>query len=116
MATMALGPTVLLAPLLLEDADLLAFFHLADYAEHFGAGDERRARRHIARVVADEQDLVERHLAACLAGIVAVDGDHGAGFDTELAARGLDDCKHVEISRVKELSRIPHGIPRLKPR
>ncbi len=40
----------------------------------------------VALIVADEQDLVERHLAARLAGVVAVDGDHGAGFDTELAA------------------------------
>ena len=47
---------------------------------------ERRARRHVTVVVADEQDLVEGHLAARFAGIVAVDGDDGAGFDTELAA------------------------------
>ena len=83
---MALGPTVLLAPLLLEDANLLALVELADDAEHLGAGHERRARRDVAVVVADEQDLVEGHLAARFAGIVAVDGDDGAGLDTELAA------------------------------
>ena len=66
---MALGPAVLLAPLLLEDADLLALVALADDAEHLGAGHERRAGRDVAGVVADEQHLVERHLAAGFAGL-----------------------------------------------
>ena len=55
-------------------------------AEHLGAGHERRARRDVAVVVADEQDLVEGHLAARVAGIVAVNRDDGARLDTELAA------------------------------
>ena len=54
---MTLGPTILLAPLLLEDANLLALVELADNAEHLGAGHERSTRRHVAIVVADEQHL-----------------------------------------------------------
>src|SRR6186997_3099290 len=83
--SMTLGPTVLLAPLLLEDANLLALVELADDAEHLGAGHERRPRRDVAIVVADEQDLVEGHLAARVAGIVAVNRDDGAWLHTELA-------------------------------
>jgi hypothetical protein len=40
---------------------------------------------------------------------VAVDGDDGVLFDAKLAARGLNDCKHVGILRFKELSRITLG-------
>ncbi len=76
-----------------------------------GARHERGAGGDVARFIADEKDLVERHFTTGVAGVVAVDGDDGARLDTELAARGLDDCKHVssEISRLKELQRIPHG-------
>ena len=95
---MALRPTVLLAPLLLEHADFLGLVELADDADHLGARHERGASGHVARIIADEEDLVERDFAAGFTGVVSVDGDDGARLDTELAARGLDDCKHGQLS------------------
>jgi len=95
---MALRPTVLLVPLLLEHADLLGLVEFADDAHHLGARHERRTGGHVARVITDEEDLVERNFAAGVAGIVSVDGDDGARLDAELAARGLNDCKHGQIS------------------
>src|SRR5262245_23660295 len=52
MGPMPLRPAILLAALLLENADLLALVELADHAEHLGALDERRARGHVALIVA----------------------------------------------------------------
>ena len=57
-----------------------------DHADHLRVGDERRAGDDVARVLFDEQHLVERELRARLAGR-AVDLDDGAGRDLELAAR-----------------------------
>ena len=65
----SLRPTILLAALLLENADLLALVELADHAKHLGARHERGTGGDFAVVVAHEQDLVERHLAARFAGI-----------------------------------------------
>ncbi len=87
------GPAVLLAALLLEHADFLALVGAVDHAHDHGAVDEGRAGEHLARVLADEQDLVERHGVAGLAG-VAVDGNDRAGLDAELVAGGLDNRKH----------------------
>ena len=52
----------------------------------FRAAHKRGARGDVAVVVADEQDLVEGHLAARIAGIMAIDRDDGAWLDAELAA------------------------------
>jgi len=74
-----------LAALLLEYPDLRSARFAVNDAEHLGIGDKRRAREDVAGVFLDEQDLVEGHLAAGFAGIVAVDGDDGARLDAELA-------------------------------
>src|SRR5690606_18218440 len=91
---MPLRPAVLLAALLLEDANLLALAGAVDDADDLGAVHVRRPREHVPGILADEQHLVERDGGAGLAGM-AVDGNDGAGLDAELAAGGLNNGKHA---------------------
>src|SRR5262245_35696632 len=83
-AAMTLRPPVLLAALLLEDAHFLGLVLIVDDADHACAVHEGRARLHIARISAHQQDLIERDLSASLAGVVSVDGNDGARLHAKL--------------------------------
>jgi hypothetical protein len=87
------GAAVMLAPLLLEDLDLVAARLLDEFGGHDGAGDDRGADLE-SGVAGEHQHLVELEDVAGLAG-QAFDLEHVVRLDAVLLAAGLDDCVHV---------------------
>src|SRR3954454_14280057 len=86
-----------LAALLPEHTDLRAASFSVDDSDDLGIGHEWCASQHLAAVLFQEQHLVERDFLADF-GIDAVDRDHGAGIDFDLAPAGLNDCEHDSAS------------------
>src|SRR6266508_5596583 len=97
LGSMAFCPAILLAALLLEHANLPALFVAVDHRQHLGARDERRAGHELARILADEEHLVEGQLGA---GLVAMAGDFddGTRLNADLASACLNDGKHSRFS------------------
>src|SRR5262245_2622289 len=92
-AAMAACLAEALAALLPEDPDLRSARLAVDDPDHLCVGHERGAREHFAAVLLEKQHLVESDFLADL-GVDAVERDHGAGVDLDLAAAGLNDCEH----------------------
>src|SRR5258705_9952934 len=86
-----------LAPLLLEDAELRPARLAVDDANHLRVGDKRRAGDDVARVLLDEQHLLEGELLARFT-CGSVDLDDGSRSDLDLAAARLDDRVHEHLS------------------
>src|SRR3954471_19057203 len=78
-----------LAALLPEHTDLRAATFSVHDTDDLGIGHEWCASQHLAAVLFQEQHLVERDFLADL-GVDAVDRDHGAGIDFDLAPAGLN--------------------------
>src|SRR6187399_2911464 len=92
-AAMSTGLAEALAALLLEHAQLRAARLAIDDAHDFRVGDKGRSGDDIARVLFDEQHLIERECRAVLAGC-AVDFNHGTWRHFDLPATGLDNRVH----------------------
>ena len=91
---MALGPAHALAALLLEHPNLRAARLAVDDADDLDVGHERRPREHFAAVLLEEQHAVDGDFLA-RPRVDAVEGDHGARRDLDLAAAALNDCEHA---------------------
>src|SRR5262245_43753079 len=92
-AAVSAGLAKALAPLLLEHAQLRTSRLAVDHADDLGVGDERRPGDDVARVLLDEQHLVERELGAMLSRS-SVDFDDRAGRHLELPATCLNNRVH----------------------
>src|SRR5882672_10568968 len=82
-----------LAPLLLEDAQLRPARLAVDDANHLRVGDKRRAGDDVARVLLDEQHLLEGELLARFT-CGSVDLDDSSRSDLDLAAARLNNRVH----------------------
>src|SRR6185503_18000113 len=97
-----------LAPLLLEDAQLRPARFAVDDANHLRIGDKRRTGDDVARVLLDEQHLLEGELLALFTG-GPVDFDDRSRSDFDLAAARLDDRVHVDPLAGSTRSRPANG-------
>src|SRR6187551_971351 len=91
---MTLALLIVLAPLHLEDANLVVSTVRDHRGDDRSTGNQRRTYRHF-RTVADGQHLVERDVVADL-DLERLDLDLFAGGNAILLAAGLDDRVHLE--------------------
>src|SRR5579885_147681 len=84
---------VMLAPAMLDDADLVAAAAAGDLGLDAGAGHRRRAELE-GLAIGDQQHLVELHRSADF-GVQALHAQRFAGGDAILLATGLDDGVHL---------------------
>src|SRR5205823_1707598 len=91
--TVAPRAPVVLALLVLEDADLVVAAEVQDRGRHGGLVDQRRADLRLVLLAPDEEDLAQRHLLAH-GGFQALDVDRVPLRDPVLLAAGPDDRVH----------------------
>jgi hypothetical protein len=87
------GAAVMLAPLLLEDLDLVAARLLDEFGRHHGAGNDRGSDLDPG-LVDDHEHLVELENVTGLAR-QPLDLENIVGLDAVLLAARLDDCVHI---------------------
>ena len=92
MIAMPFGAPILLPALLLEDSHFGTSPKRIHHAKNFGARDEGRTRGQLARVLTDEQDLVEDQPIGRVA-VLSVDFDDRAGLDTMMREAELEELE-----------------------